>query len=184
MLKKIVATLLIMIAVVAIWYTYPKKINKTFQGIYFQLGNENSSFEEKIIVEFNGKYKKRFFAGNTFTGTMKIGDITFPLEEGSFHEEFVLTFGQIWGGAIIEHVGFPGLGQHPSFTYGILHANNDLSEISIEVYNEGEPIPNGEPKTRWSGADGFMISAPAKNRQEAVAIANRLLEGYLIDELK
>ncbi|MNG29314.1 hypothetical protein D3C84_1147240 [compost metagenome] len=31
----------------------------------------------------------------------------------------------------------------------------------------------------WNGEDGFMISAPAKDREEALAVSNELMRKYM-----
>ncbi|WP_096153279.1 MULTISPECIES: hypothetical protein [Bacillus] len=170
MIKKIVSILLVLFAVSAFWYTYPKKINKTYEGIYFQFGSENSGFEEEITVEINGKYKKRIFGGDIFTGSLKIGETFIPYEK--------LIFGEIWGGAFMNRSTF-SIDPENEISYGLFFANQDLSEISIAVHTW-----NQSSSSSWNGGDGFMISAPATNRQEALAITNRLFEGYPMDELE
>lgn len=61
------------------------------------------------------------------------------------------------------------------FPLGTLYANRDFSQITLTLFEQGED-GNGYS---WNGGDGLMLTAPAKNRTEALRLANKLMEHSL-----
>ncbi|GMK37096.1 hypothetical protein PCCS19_01490 [Paenibacillus sp. CCS19] len=57
-----------------------------------------------------------------------------------------------------------------SFLLGELYANNDFSQITLTLYDHQE-----DGSSSWGGDDGLMLSAPAKDRTEAIRLANKLM---------
>ena len=51
-------------------------------------------------------------------------------------------------------------------TYGEIFIGKKLEDLTICVRDE---------QNDWNSKDGFMVSAPAKNREEALEISNRLM---------
>ncbi|MEQ6378755.1 hypothetical protein RZN25_18300 [Bacillaceae bacterium S4-13-56] len=62
--------------------------------------------------------------------------------------------------------------------YGYLYANRNLSEITIaEARKDG----NGRS---WFSSNGWMITAPAENKESALEISNKLMKKVLFSKLK
>jgi hypothetical protein len=53
--------------------------------------------------------------------------------------------------------------------YGRLYIDDEFEELTIELYSE-EPNNKG-----FNSFDGFMISAPAMNREEALLISKKFV---------
>ena len=66
-------------------------------------------------------------------------------------------------------------------TYGVMYINNDMSELTVSIL---EPDPKDPTRKSWSGADGFMIAAPASSREEALALSNKLYDRKLPNPLE
>lgn len=59
--------------------------------------------------------------------------------------------------------------------YGRL-INDDFSKLTVMVL---KPDEADSSRKGWSGRDGLMISAPAKNRSEALEVSNEFMKEYL-----
>jgi hypothetical protein len=56
------------------------------------------------------------------------------------------------------------------FQLGDLYANDDFSQVTLVLYDQRE-----DGSRYWGGDDGLMLTAPAKDRTEAVRLANKLM---------
>lgn len=182
-----------------VWYTYPKKVNESFDGTLYQLGKDHKDVEESIKIKVNGTLKKRLFQEDMFIGTLEIDDELWPPQH--FHEpldKLEITFGMLWGGGWIHYWDLLDL-----YQYGVLVINDDFSELTILKFQQFDELSQNTTRqqakvedvnsiqvdyenfqTPWSSEDGFMISAPALNREEALDISKRLMENELADHLE
>ncbi|MNW13431.1 hypothetical protein D3C71_2113840 [compost metagenome] len=56
-----------------------------------------------------------------------------------------------------------------------------MSELSVSILKPDSDDPS---RKGWSGADGFMIAAPASSREEALALSNKLYDHKLPNPLE
>lgn len=139
------------------FYTYPKEINKSFNGILFQLGSENSDFEETVQIKVNGKIKQELFGNRYFIGTITINDQVLPPSDA--REQQVKFIIGDYNGALIQYIRKDSI-----LAYGKIFIKNDFDALTIAIYEDDG----------WDSEDGKILSAPATNREEALKIANEL----------
>lgn len=128
-------------------YEQPEYIDYKHKGIRFQAGNLQS--EQQINIEINGKYIRKLFVKDEFSGAIKVG-------------EEVFNFGSM------------ELGDYAMFPLGsdmVLTINDELSELYIQILE-----PNQYGGYSFSYNNGWFISAPSDNRKEAVEVSNRLIQ--------
>lgn len=154
-----------MILAIIIYY-YPKQQSLTFEGVMFQLGEDNSDHVKQVTININGKVQRNIVGIKTFKGFIDIEGETIPVPEQQ--RELELRLGK-YGEAIIVYTYIVN-GVPNTYSYGGIFVNNNFSKIAIWKNDS-----NGY----WDGNNGFMISAPANNRTEALGIANELMEKYL-----
>ncbi len=157
----------LLLVAVAGWYSLPKKIEKVYDGVEFQLGSEK---EEKVTITLSGKLTKSLFGEKTFRGSLQINDEVIP-SALAYEDTIEVIFGKIWVGGIIQYLEHTEDGLGRVFSYGIIYVNDDFSELTIAKNEQ-----SGNGTSEWNGENGRMISAPASNRVEALAISNRLLK--------
>lgn len=159
------------------WYTYPKQINQTYEGILYQLGPENKDMEEQLTIEVNGEYRKGILRNDSFVGRIQVDGEMLP-PDGAMETFLEIEFWErdpLSRGGFIQYINMTDDGYSEIVTYGILFMSNDFSEITIAKHSQ-----EGSGSS-WNGEDGLMISAPAKNREEALSIANRLIKDATFD---
>lgn len=158
-------------------YTSPKHYVYQHEGIVYQLGVENSDYIEPVTISIDGTMQKSITGGRTFKGRIDVHEHDIPVPEDS--RELVITFRESGLGDIIYH--YVESGRPYLYTYGVLVTNDDLSELTILYYNrEGELASGG----KWTSDDGYMITAPADNRTDALEIADRLLADFVPHRLE
>ncbi|WP_134340038.1 hypothetical protein [Filobacillus milosensis] len=143
----------------SIWYTTPRDVNQTIEGIQFQLGEE--SVEKPVTIKINGELSRSLSGGGIYGGKFVITgeDVQIPSEDSGV----TIDYRGQKNGILLYRNYQPG--RHE--TVGTIVVNNQFEEIAIMLYNHGS----------WSSEDGQIISAPANNRKEALELA-RELTGY------
>src|SRR5690606_24904321 len=68
----ILALLALVVIIFLLYYLSPKEINKSFEGIVYRIGSENSNYEEKVSVSVKGTLKNNLFEATTFKGAITI----------------------------------------------------------------------------------------------------------------
>ncbi len=148
-------------------YRIPKEFQKEYQGVYYQLGNPE--FSEKVSVSFDGYLTRGLWQMDTFEGNIRIGDQEMTYVKLSMFED---------RGAYICYLD---KGTHDFNSYGTLYTTDIKKGFTIGINKKDENNPG---YSSWSGEDGYMISAPASNRSEALELANRMMEKSPWKELK
>ena len=145
---------------------WPREFIKDFNGVKYQLGPDNKTYSESVKISFNGVFKKCYFG---LLDDRFIGYITIDGTDIKEDEEFNLSFGEEKE-AILAHTYFVKSEKAMlTSSYGRLHIDEGFEEFTIELYT-------GEPNNkRFNSFDGFMISAPAENRDEALLISKKLV---------
>lgn len=165
-----VGILLVTIIAWAFIYTYPKQLTFTMQGVMYQLGEENKDYVKPAAVSVNGKMQKSILGVKTFKGVIDIEGENIPVPEEN--RELELRFSEHGEAQLFYR--YIKSGNFKQFLYGIIFINNDFSKIAIMKY-QANPDDNGGG---WNGSNGYMISAPAQNRDEALKISNELLDDF------
>lgn len=148
-------------------YFYPRKVTIEHDGVIYRLGNSN--YSEDIKVSINGYISKRVFKGDKFQGFINVGDKRLS--------KINMTFDNFGRGILFCYD--ESIGEFKS--YGDLISDNMKEEFTIIVLDENEQKNRG---SSWSSEDGLMISAPAKDRNDALNISNKLMKDILVKELK
>ncbi|MFD2115255.1 hypothetical protein ACFSTH_06995 [Paenibacillus yanchengensis] len=170
--KNIIKIIIILIIIAAIvgWYFYynpfVKKIDITTTGIQFRNNDPSGYFEEKEIT-IKGTYEQFLFGNkvDSFWGEFSVEGYDFTFDEKYYTDIFLIPQGgsiQYFTANLTE-----------SKRLGVIHSDAYLKELMIVVSSEG--LIDYE--------NGIIISAPAKNRAEAVEMAEKLynksaLSGY------
>ncbi len=129
-------------------------IEHTYKGIRYQANN--LEYSAPIELKVKGTYKKSYFKSPTiFEGDIIIDGIIYHPSFGEYYSfnEYMMT--NIVGDDFM----------------GFIFISDEFKEITIEV------LEKDSPNTRsFSFENGWLISAPAENREEAVRISNRLIQ--------
>ncbi|MCG8483781.1 MAG: hypothetical protein MJA31_10770 [Clostridia bacterium] len=144
-----------------IYYTFPQNVNVIYSGIKYQLGDLTQ--QEQIEIRISGHYYKRLFATDFFKGSINIENKNYPNLKLLVGEELQL----------VAYRDYKENGK--LYTYGEAFIGEKLVNLTICVQDE---------KNGWNSEDGFMVSAPAKNRFEALKISNGLMKDFLKHKLE
>ncbi|MCB2291058.1 hypothetical protein LGK97_15080 [Clostridium sp. CS001] len=146
-------TAICMIAI-GIYYTFPKIINVTLNGVSYKINNKQQ--QEQVTIKINGSYGKRILKKDLFVGSITIGNLRCDGVEISVGDNSsFLTY-------INKNT------ESGKIYYGEMFTDNKLTKLTISVFGE----------------DGTMISAPAKDRVDAVKISNELMKNFLEENFK
>lgn len=146
-------------------YRIPREFFREFDGIYYKLGD--SSVSKEVTVGFYGYFTNGLWQEDKFEGTIKIGDKLMPRVKLSLSK----------GKSDIIYYYDEETGDYKA--YGTIYTDNLEERLTICVLTENE---NGSGS--WNGSDGYMISAPAADREEALKLSNRLMSGILLKPLE
>jgi hypothetical protein len=149
---------IIIFVVIGLVYFVPQKINKEYSGIQYRIGND--SYEEQTDITVNGYITRGLIQGDRFEGSIKIG------EKELLKLDMRLSDND---GALLLYYD-EASGDYSS--YGHMYMDSSRDKISISIF---EPNDQEKGKKSWSSKDGLIISAPAKNINEAIEITNELI---------
>jgi hypothetical protein len=162
------AVFIVFIAFAAYWL-FPRTVELNTEGFKYRLGKENIAFGESLQVNVNGKAYRRLGGNLKFIGEIQLEGKDTPVEQNRWQVELLIH--QKDGELLYVRRD----GKMLPETIGTLFVNRDFSEMTIAVMEKNEDGNGGG----WSGGDGLMISAPATNREAALAVSNFLMADYL-----
>lgn len=169
--KALLVVLIIGLVLFTIWYFTPKNYTQTLNGVYYQLGNGEEAHDIEIILD--GKLHHRFNGKITFKGTVEIRGTNVPsIPEDK--TEIVLDYHGENRAPIFSAfrvVDYKGRVEPDIYYYGLLYTNDKFSEFTIAVFNDGD-------SETWSPSNGFMITAPARDKQVAIKISQNLMKKF------
>ncbi|MCC5909720.1 MAG: hypothetical protein JJT76_04715 [Clostridiaceae bacterium] len=135
------------------WYT-THKVEIVKDGIMYQAANNEIAIP--IVVGIQGKYFTTLGGKpKRFEGQIIVDDDIFPYTI-HFHSNM---------GVLLTTYGS---------TYGDLHVSDEFDSFTITISKLREDARS----KGWSSSNGWIISAPAGNRKEAVNLSNKLLSKY------
>lgn len=164
---RMIIIVVILLGLTYFLYRIPKEFRKEYQGIYYQLGNPD--FSEKVTVSFEGYLTRRLWQEDIFEGNIRIGDQEMT--------NVKLYMGEDMGA----YVSYLDKGTHDFISYGTLYTEDIKKGFTIYILKKDENNPG---YSSWSGENGYMISAPASNRSEALELTKRMMEQSPWKELK
>jgi hypothetical protein len=147
--------LVVLVCAFSIIYTWPRNIDKTYNGIKFNSGDPK--IVEQVKINISGQYKKALFKREiNFMGKITLGDKELD------YTDWALVFNK-YGMGILDHNESGNMQM-----YGNMFVSGVFKEISVEVFKKEN---NG---ASFNSGNGWFVSAPASDRKSAVEIANRL----------
>lgn len=134
-------------------YNYGYKIYHNYEGIKYQSNKMDSAVPVNIIID--GIYKKKYGSKDY----MFQGDIIINGEpsHSSGQNEFVFNE---YNMSSLENDSFRGM----------FYISGMMQEITIKIFE-----PNDMGGHSFSHGDGWLISAPSNNREEAVKLSIKLI---------
>lgn len=155
----------------------PKRINYELDGIKYQLGAGNETLAEPVKVRIDGYLNKSLTGALSFKGEIDLEGYPPPVPEEN--RRLSISFDKRHSGLVVYHTVKDG--NLIGYSLGILHINDDMSQVSVSLYKEDPKDPS---RKSWSGDDGLMISAPAQSREEALDLSNELMRPMLMRPLE
>ncbi|MBD7969308.1 hypothetical protein [Paenibacillus gallinarum] len=170
------------IAIVLVINLYPKEVNIDEQGIKYRLGKEQKGSEQLVAVKIEGKLYKRISGERRFEGTIDIEGEEIPVPP-DLRKLDILIGNDGWGAITYPYFTSSKKNDvvdrtniHP---YGSLFINSDFSKVTILLSDQNGNESDGNIGESWNNENGYMITAPASNRVEAIRLSNDLMEQFL-----
>jgi hypothetical protein len=148
---------------------FTKKINIAYDGIEWGLGDPE--YSEKVTVTMKGKYYRYLFRTNYYEGTLKIkgAGSDFYIYNDEVRFEFKDSDCRV-------HNSLP-YGEYDEKLVHELLWNGSFDTLVFKVY---EIMGASNEITSWDSNTGYIITAPAKDRESAIKATNKVLKD--IDE--
>lgn len=144
--------LIMIFAVRAYWSYTGQEIDYRYEGTEYQAGN--LEMERQVNIESKGRYTKTLLGKpKKFNGEIIVDNDSFQVENMLFNGTNMAIIGK------------------NSNIYGHLYIDDEFEKMTILLVKFRDDASQG-----WSNSNGWIISAPSKNRKEAVKLSNRLLQ--------
>lgn len=145
---------------------YPRDISLSVKGVEYKLGSPQGG--KPVTLQLNGTLQTSLLGTRKFDGTVSIYGVTTPNPDNKMTVQFFSN--SILGGPVT----YVDSKTQQVNEYGAIYSNRNFNEFTIIVFQlQGKG-------SGWSGADGLMISAPAKNRTQALQVSNDLMKARLL----
>lgn len=156
-----------------IWLYLPREVDVSLEGVKYRLGTENALEVESVTIQIGGTFRRTLNGQRLFRGTLEIEGEPLPVpKEQLTNRTFNARKGE---GFLIVYQWFEGGSIGKSFSLGTLYADDNFRQITLTLFEQQEDSKS----SNWSGEDGLMLSAPAKDRTEALRLANKLMANLL-----
>ena len=166
----IIIPILLTISIIIMIITYPQQRDMTLTGIVYQSGNDNDSFKHEVNLSVKGKFKKSLWGKHKFQGYFEIQDDRFSLQGDQTYVEIAYQENKP---AVLGYVQFNDEGSTSLISLGDIFINEDFTAFTILMtYIDGQA-------TGWNHNDGYVLSAPVNDREEAVHLTRKLTKGYM-----
>ncbi|MGM8215530.1 hypothetical protein ACLIA0_08125 [Bacillaceae bacterium W0354] len=162
-----VSVLVCLVVIFMIVYTSPKNIKENLEGIQYASGSESEV--ESVTIQIDGKLRRSLTGEMTYTGTIEISNEKLPVPKDQ--SEVVIEFDSTHQGLFTYTYVQSNV---PKFHHiGTIFTNRNFNRIVI--VRENFSIIDG------SISDTTIISAPAKNKEEAIQVTNEVTKKFLKD---
>lgn len=159
---------------VGMWPYLPREVDVRLEGVKYRLGPDHASVAESAIIYIKGSTRQTLQGHRQFQGTVELKGESFPVpKEQMKNRTFIAHKGESF---LLAYQWYED--GFKNFTLGELYTDDDFRHITMTLLEQGE---DGQPA--WSSGDGWMISAPAKDRTEAIQLANKLMSRVLSGQL-
>ena len=167
----VMVLIMIFIGIFSIWYLKPKRYTETLDGVYYHL--EKEGVIEHIKIRFDGKLKNHINGKKTFKGVVNLEGNKVP-QLPKDRLELQLHYSGNNFSAISSNfrVKDDGSVTPDIYNYGFIYINDDFTEFTIKVIT----INNSGS---FSQSDGLMITAPAKDREEALKKTDEIIRNFV-----
>ncbi|NGZ74439.1 hypothetical protein [Saccharibacillus alkalitolerans] len=174
--NKLLIGLIVLCAAGAAFFVYwPKPVHLDAQGVKYRLGEKDSGGEQLVRVRIDGEVRRDWKGKPTFSGTIDAEGEALPVPEDRRTVKVDLSGKPADGLIIYDYFDDDGLHM---YTYGKLFADASFDSVSLNLFEQDEDGGRG-----WDSGSGLMITAPAKNREQALEIANGLMEREMEGEV-
>ena len=168
-MRKGIAVLTMLLVILAlsgtVMFYYPKSVSMHAEGIKYRLGQEHEAFEQQVQVLIEGKVYKRFPNTKKFEGFIDIQGIE-DIDALEFKTvQFTLDHDK--SGLLIYRSIENGM--PTNYLLGVIYFSTTYDQATIALQHQGN----------WNSENGFMLSAPASNKTDAIEISNKLMATYL-----
>lgn len=157
---------------VVIWLYLPREVDVRLEGVKYRLGTENALEVQPATILIEGTVRRTLKGHRLFQGTVEIEGEPMPVPKEVMKRD---TFSaRKEAGFTLIYYWFENGKIGKDFPLGQLYANDDFSQIALTRFEQRE-----DGSWNWSGGDGLMLTAPAKDRAEALRLANKLMVDLL-----
>ncbi|MFC4808622.1 hypothetical protein [Paenibacillus sp. GCM10023250] len=162
---------------VGLWLYLPREVDVSLEGVKYRLGTENAQEIEPVTVQIEGTLRRTLNGQRLFRGMLELNGEPLPVpKEQLTNRTFNARKGE---GFLLVYQWFEEGTIGKSFSLGTLYADDHFRQITLTLF---EQQADGK-SANWSGEDGLMITAPAKDRTEALRVANTLMANVLLQPL-
>lgn len=155
--KRLIIFIIALALILVIFRAYVfRTIDYRYTGVKYQVGN--SGYGEPVNIEIKGKYTIGLFSSfDEFDGKIIVGDKVFNysnyVQQDNHFKKIPLT-----------------METRDKNIYGDLFYNNVFKQITLPIREQ-----EGSNQHSWSNKDGFVISVPSTNREQAIELSNKLI---------
>lgn len=155
---------------ILIWHFAPKKYSETLDGVYYQL--EAEGIIEHIKVRIDGKLENHISGNKTFQGVIDFKGDKVP-QIAKDRAELVLhydghNFTTVFSPFQMINGDLKGRIRPDIYQYGWMYTNGKFTEFTIKLTLNGSIVLS----------DGYMITFPAKDREEAMKKSQKLIQEF------
>ncbi len=155
-----------------IWLVLPREVDVRLEGVKYRLGTKNASEVESATILIEGTVRRTLKGHRVFQGTVEVEGEPMPVpKEQMKNRTFIARKGE---GFLLVYQWFEIGVIGKSFPLGTLYADDDFRQITLTLIEQRE-----DGSGHWSSGDGLMLTAPAKDRTEAIHLANKLMSHTL-----
>lgn len=154
-----ISAALIMLILCACFLPLPRVVRMDVEAVKWRSGSPEEG-AETVSVSIDGLYLDYLFRDDVFDGDLMIGGVEISQQTGALSR---LTFPDSYALLFYENE------ESLLNSVGAVAASPGFSEFAILLYEEG---PNGSHG--WQGSSGLVITHPARTREEAVCVTQRI----------
>ncbi|WP_020616451.1 hypothetical protein [Paenibacillus daejeonensis] len=168
-MRKGIAVFTILLVILAlsgtVMFYFPKSVSLHAEGMKYRLGQEHEAFEQQVQVLIEGKVYKRFLNTKRFEGSVDIQGLENVAALEMKTVQFTLDHDN---SGLLIYRSFEN-GMPTNYLLGVIYFSTTYDQATIALQNQGN----------WNPENGFMLSAPASDRTEALEVSNKLMATYL-----
>lgn len=167
----VMVLIMIFIGIFSIWHLTPKRYTETLDGVYYY--PEKEGVIEHIKIRFDGKLQNHINGKKTFNGVVNFEGNKLPRLPEDRQELKLLYSGHNFGSISSNFRIKDGGGIEPDiYIYAYIYINDDFTKFTMRV------IDNNSSSFSQSESDALIITAPAKDKEEAMKISDEIISDF------